>query len=96
MSLFREPDAGNLPSPVRLAGTGNRTKPNPGWGDEAKAQSTMHRETTVAAPVLDSTLGAHQFHRGAGEVAWSRAYAHAHPSFRDLRGECCVGFERLG
>jgi hypothetical protein len=44
---------------IRLSGSmsGNRKQDQvkPDCGDEAKAESHAHRETTVTAPVLDST-----------------------------------------
>ena len=55
VSLFREPDAGNLP--VRFderEQKQNQAKPD--CGGAAKAKPHIHRETTVTAPVLDSTL----------------------------------------
>jgi hypothetical protein len=44
---------------IRLSGSmsGNRkqNQAKPDCGDEAKAESTIHREAKVTAPVLDST-----------------------------------------
>jgi len=54
--LFREPDAGNRP--VRFDEREQETdQAKPDCGDEAKAESTNHRETTLIAPFLDSTHG---------------------------------------
>ncbi len=39
-----------------MSGNRKQNQANPDCGDAAKAQSTNHRETTVTAPVLDSTL----------------------------------------
>src|SRR5439155_5989141 len=55
VSLFREPDAGNLP--VRFDERGQETEPSQTglrWRGESPV-SNNHRETTVTAPVLDST-----------------------------------------
>ena len=38
-----------------MSGNRKQDQAKPDCGDEAKAQSTNHRETTVTAPVLDST-----------------------------------------
>jgi len=54
VSLFREPDAGKLP--VRFDEREQETEPSQtGLRWRAKAQSNNHWETTVTAPVLDST-----------------------------------------
>ena len=54
MSLFREPDAGNLP--VRFDEREQETGPSQtGLRRRGESQSNTHRETTVTAPVLDST-----------------------------------------
>ena len=54
VSLFREPDAGNLP--VRFDEREQETEPSQtGLRWRGKATSNIHRETTVTAPVLDST-----------------------------------------
>ena len=55
MSLFREPDAGNLP--VRFDEREQETEPSQTglrWRGESQVD-LFHRETTVTAPVLDST-----------------------------------------
>jgi len=38
-----------------MSGNRNQNQVKPDCGDEAKANSIIHRETTVTAPVLDST-----------------------------------------
>jgi hypothetical protein len=38
-----------------MGGNRNQNQVKPDCGDEAKANSIIHRETTVTAPVLDST-----------------------------------------
>ena len=38
-----------------MSGNRNQNHVKPDCGDEAKANSIIHRETTVTAPVLDST-----------------------------------------
>ena len=38
-----------------MSGNRNQNQVKPDCGDEAKANSITHRETTVTAPVLDST-----------------------------------------
>jgi len=38
-----------------MSGNRKQNQAKPDCGDEAKAKSTIHRETTVTAPVLDST-----------------------------------------
>ena len=38
-----------------MSGNRKQNQAKPDCGDAAKAQSTIHRETTVTAPVLDST-----------------------------------------
>ena len=54
VSLFREPDAGNLP--VRFDEREQETGPSQtGLRRRGESQSNTHRETTVTAPVLDST-----------------------------------------
>ena len=54
VSLVREPDAGN--PPVRFDERGVETEQaKPDCGGAAKAKPIIHRETTVTAPVLDST-----------------------------------------
>ena len=40
-----------------MSGNRNQNQVKPDCGDEAKANSIIHRETTVTAPVLDSTRG---------------------------------------
>src|SRR5215471_14566877 len=55
VSLFREPDAGNLP--VRFDERGEETglcQTGLRWWGESP--SNRHREATVTAPLLDSTL----------------------------------------
>jgi hypothetical protein len=39
-----------------MSGNRKQDQVKPDCGDEAKAESHAHRETTVTAPVLDSTL----------------------------------------
>jgi hypothetical protein len=41
-----------------MSGNRKQNQAKPDCGDEAKAKSAIHRETTVTAPVLDSTLSA--------------------------------------
>ena len=38
-----------------MSGNRNQNQAKPDCGDEVKAESNTHRETTVTAPVLDST-----------------------------------------
>ena len=38
-----------------MSGDRKQNQAKPDCGDEAKAESHIHRETTVTAPVLDST-----------------------------------------
>jgi hypothetical protein len=40
-----------------MSGNRNQNQAKPDCGEEAKAESTIHREANVTAPVLDSTLG---------------------------------------
>ena len=52
--LFREPDAGNLP--VRFDEREQEPEPSQtGLRRRGESQLNTHRETTVTAPVLDST-----------------------------------------
>jgi hypothetical protein len=38
-----------------MSGNRNQNQAKPDCGEEAKAESTIHREANVTAPVLDST-----------------------------------------
>ena len=48
-----------------MSGNRKQNQAKPDCGDLAKAKSNIHRETTVTAPVLDSTLNyTYLEHRG--------------------------------
>ncbi len=54
-----------------MSGNRKQNQAKPDCGDEAKAKSTIHRETTVTAPVLDSTR--HYTHPMKKDVKEKRA-----------------------
>ena len=55
-----------------MSGNRKQDQAKPDCGDEAKAQSTNHRETTVTAPVLDSTQRTSEMKWQAATIAWSQ------------------------
>jgi len=60
--LFREPDAGN--PPVRFDERGEETElSQTGLRRRGESPANRHREATVTAPLLDSTLHRHDFWR---------------------------------
>ena len=52
---FPRAGCGKTASPGSMSGNRKQDQAKPDCGDEAKAESNIHRETTVTAPVLDST-----------------------------------------
>jgi len=54
-----------------MSGNRNQNQVKPDCGDEAKANLIIHRETTVTAPVLDSTRHYAQ-NSSMSAIAWFR------------------------
>ena len=61
-----------------MSGNRNQNHVKPDCGDEAKANSIIHRETTVTAPVLDSTPHFTHHGRYAGHLSVMACFRQLH------------------